>query len=208
MKDEKAKRESAYEPNIAWEDIPDNLGAKELSDIGPNSDLHIDPDIPSEPQPGAARRATSWRPANSLLVLRQQVNSRWPGRNKASDGMIGDRRHCGGSNPTSDHCARVMDGSIGVVTAFDITHDSSSCDAGKLASALIASRDPRIKYIISNGRITSSYSVGSTPPWRSRAYTGSNPHEMHMHLSVKPQKTGRSGYDSDAPWQIEIEGVS
>ena len=41
-----------------------------------------------------------------------------------------------------------------LVTALDITHDpKSGCDAGVIAEVLIASRDPRIKYIIWNRQI-------------------------------------------------------
>lgn len=49
----------------------------------------------------------SWRNAKSLVVLRAQINAAFPSRSKASDGTIGDSRHCPGS---SDHCPKDLDG--------------------------------------------------------------------------------------------------
>src|SRR5688572_4720915 len=66
------------------------------------------------------RAADSWRAGESLLRLKAQVNARFPNRNKSHDGMIGDSAHCPG---TSDHCPNIIDNGVGVVTAFDITHD-------------------------------------------------------------------------------------
>ena len=68
-----------------------------------------------------------WRVAKSLDRLLDQVNQMAPGRSKASDGAIGDPRH---QTQKSDHNPHVTDGSIGVVTARDITHDPKhGCDA-------------------------------------------------------------------------------
>ncbi|MBV5272529.1 MAG: SH3 domain-containing protein [Lamprocystis purpurea] len=142
-----------------------------------------------------------WRVATSLLTLRNQINSLYPARKKASDGTIGDSRHCGGSG-TSDHCARDLGGSVKVVTAMDITHDpASGCDAGRIVSALVASRDERIKYIIWNKRILSS----EVSAWTWRSYNGSNPHSKHFHLSVVPKM---SLFDSTAPWQLSPASTS
>jgi hypothetical protein len=138
-----------------------------------------------------------WRVAKSLLTLREQVNQRAPRRNKASDGTIGDARHC---QRTSDHNPWVRDGSTGVVTAMDITHDPrGGCDANTLAEAIRANRDPRVKYIIWNRRIANSAAIGATPAWAWRRYTGENPHTAHVHISVKPDK---ANYDSTADWTI------
>ena len=35
----------------------------------------------------------SWTLAPALVQLRQELNARWPGRSKASDGTIGDAAH-------------------------------------------------------------------------------------------------------------------
>jgi hypothetical protein len=135
----------------------------------------------------------AWRLAKSLETLRSQVNAAYPGRDKSADGSIGDAAH---ASRASDHNPWVKDGKTGIVTAIDITHDPKvGLDSGKLADALRASRDPRIKYIISNRRICSG--AGGTSPWRWRKYNGANPHNHHVHLSVESKK---SLYDSVEPW--------
>jgi hypothetical protein len=135
----------------------------------------------------------AWRVAKCLEVLREQINKASPSRSKASDGTIGDESH---QSRDSDHNAWVKDGSMGVVTAMDITHDPAhGVDAGKLAEALRVSGDPRIKYIISNRRIANPSIAGGA--WR--PYTGSNPHDKHFHISVQPTK---ALYDSMAAWKL------
>ncbi|HYO15255.1 MAG TPA: hypothetical protein VE685_18820 [Thermoanaerobaculia bacterium] len=136
-----------------------------------------------------------WRVAKSLLVLRDQVNRKAPGRNKDSDGTIGDIIHQGRA---SDHNPWVRDGGVGVVTALDITHDPrSGCDAGVLAESIRGSLDARVKYIIWNRRIANSSSISGQPPWAWRPYNGRNPHDKHVHISVKSEKPS---YDSEAAW--------
>jgi hypothetical protein len=135
----------------------------------------------------------AWRPAKSLIRLRDQINQAAPHRSPASDGTIGDGHH---KTRDSDHNPWVQDGDIGVVTAIDITHDpEDGCDAEQRVEALVRSRDPRIKYIIWNRRIISS----QVQPWVWRNYTGRNPHTKHFHLSVKSDK---ASYDSVEAWQI------
>lgn len=172
-------------------------------------DFHIDPDAPTERAPEVDfGPPTGWRTAKCLDTLKSQVNARWPGRRRESDGMIGDTRHCGGGAPTSsDHCPWVRDDGTGVVTAYDVTHDDRDgmCDADALVEAIRASKDPRVKYIIWNRRIANSSSIQGHPPWTWRPYRGANPHTKHAHISVKPTKDGVSGYDSTASWTIEVE---
>lgn len=135
----------------------------------------------------------AWRPAKSLIQLRDQINQLAPNRSKASDGIIGDARH---ASRDSDHNPWVRDGDVGVVTAMDITDDpDDSCDAEQIVQALVNSRDARIKYIIWNRRIISS----QKQPWVWRDYSGRNPHKKHFHLSVKPDK---AHYDSTEAWQV------
>lgn len=135
-----------------------------------------------------------WRAAASLLVLRKTINENHPNRNKIHDGIIGDERHCA---KNSDHVPWVLDGTVGVVTAIDITHDPhNDCDCNKICASLVRSKDSRIKYIIWNKRICSSV----IKPWKWRTYTGDNPHSTHVHISVKCNK---STYDSKEPWSID-----
>lgn len=128
-----------------------------------------------------------WRLAKSLETLRDQVNAAYPGRNKTSDGTIGDARH---ASSTSDHNPNPA----GVVTAIDITHDPAhGVDIGKIAETLRLSKDPRIKYVICNGRIFSS----KVSPWVWRQYTGTNAHSKHIHVSVDAAL-----YDDARPWPL------
>jgi hypothetical protein len=145
----------------------------------------------------AATSATRWRVAKSLLVLRDQVNQAVPNRSKASDGFIGDAAH---ASRNSDHNPWIRDGNVGVVTAFDITHDpAKGCDSGAIAEAIRGSRDARVKYIIWNRRIANSGPIGGNPAWAWRPYSGTNPHTKHVHISVKPDQ---ASYDSSTEWAV------
>ena len=146
--------------------------------------------------------ATKWRAAKSLKQLQTQVNQAFPNRKKSSDGIIGDTAHCPGS---SDHCPNIIDGGVGVVTGYDITHDpANGCDMGKVTNAVIASEDSRIKYIIYDSRICSSYVQNGIAAWTWRPYSGSNPHTKHAHFSVLAKKTA---YDDTSVWSIIGAGV-
>jgi peptidoglycan hydrolase-like protein with peptidoglycan-binding domain len=118
----------------------------------------------------------SWRLAHGLEHLRSQVNAKWPGRSKDSDGSIGDENH---SARLSDHNP---DGA-GVVHAIDITHDpKGGFDSYAFADMLLAKQDPRLKYVISNRRIGSGPAGPAPGIWRK--YSGANPHDHHCHISI------------------------
>jgi hypothetical protein len=136
------------------------------------------------PAPQVAR----YRTAASLLKLLDQVNALAPKRKKGFDGTIGDAAH---QARKSDHNPNAD----GVVTALDVTHDPPAMDALRLANALRASRDPRIKYVIHNGRIFSS----KVQPWVWRPYSGADPHKHHVHVSVEADA---QLYDNAAPWKL------
>jgi hypothetical protein len=136
----------------------------------------------------------AWRLAKCLETLRTEVNAKWPNRSKDSDGTIGDESH---RTRQSDHNPWVEDGAMGVVTAMDITHDpADGLDSEQLAECLRRSKDPRIKYIISNRKIASS----ENSPWEWRPYTGTNPHNHHVHISVKSDK---AHYDMTSSWPLD-----
>lgn len=137
----------------------------------------------------------AWRVANSLNALFNQFNARYPNRNRASDGSIGDAAH---ATTSSDHNPWVKDGSMGIVTARDFTHDpNNGMDIDRLTDELAATRDPRIKYIIANGWILDSRPGNS--PWQWKKYTGANPHNKHFHLSVMSSK---HLYDDGRAWNL------
>jgi murein L,D-transpeptidase YcbB/YkuD len=141
----------------------------------------------------------TWRTAKSLDILLRQINALSPNRDKSSDGSIGDERH---ASRSSDHNPWVHDAEgNGIVTARDFTNDPKhGVVSDQIAKMLVASRDDRIKYVISNGKIASG-SGQSQPAWVWRKYSGANPHDHHCHVSVKPDK---EHYDDDGPWQLDL----
>lgn len=133
------------------------------------------------------------RLAYSLETLRNQINAEYPGRNKASDGWIGDSEH---QKVASDHNPN----SEGVVTALDITNSpQTDFDAHALADRLLEKRHPDLKYLISNGRI-----AGAWTNWGWVPYHGTDPHENHIHVSVGRGEDGQSTapYDDTTKWNV------
>lgn len=136
-----------------------------------------------------------WRLAKSLEILRSEINAKWPTRARDSDGSIGDANH---ASRSSDHNPWIVDPAGGphVVSAVDITHDPrNGFDSYAFAEWLRTKRDPRIKYVISNRRIFSS----EVAPWQWRRYSGTNPHDHHVHISVQDEK---AKYDDVRSWGI------
>jgi hypothetical protein len=110
--------------------------------------------------------------AGCLLTLREEINAIAPGRNRASDGTIGDSAH---QQRKSDHNP---DGN-GVVRALDVTHDpAAGADMAAIAEHLRERRDPRTKYVIFNRRIFSPRTK-----WAWKDFDG-QPHDHHLHISV------------------------
>lgn len=144
--------------------------------------------------------AVTWRVATSLDVLLADINKAFPNRSKVSDGSIGDAAH---ASRDSDHNPFVVDAAgVGVVRARDFTHDPNhglDCNvlAERLARKLRRGRHPALQsgaYVIWNRRIISRDRIAEG--WR--AYTGSNPHDKHLHLSVALGP----GYDSERAWWV------
>lgn len=133
---------------------------------------------------------STWRLAKSLTVLRNQVDQAWPARSRESDGTIGDQAHQG---TTSDHNPDLL----GVVRALDLTEDPvKEPDIGRLFESLRESRDSRIKYMIYDRHICAGFPGPN--PWVWRAYSGSDPHTGHGHLSVVADIRA----DDTRPWTI------
>lgn len=141
---------------------------------------------------------SAWRPAKSLVVLREQANTLWPDRSKASDGLIGDTAHAATAsdhNPNQD----------GVVCAFDLTHDpASGCNCDAISESIRLHPHPDLKYMIWNGRITRAYDKPGIPKFTWSKYTGADPHTNHVHVSVGVGPDGHSvqPYDDEMPWNI------
>lgn len=127
----------------------------------------------------------AWRLAESLKKLQAEINELAPGRSRVSDGSIGDAAH---STRPSDHNPNGQ----GIVAAIDVTHDpAGGCDGRILSRSLIT--DSRVKYVIFNSRIWKS----RTGQWES--YHGENPHDRHVHVSVKAD-----ALDQAQDWAVRI----
>lgn len=125
-------------------------------------------------------------PAPCLLVMRRQLDLRWPGRDRSSDGIMGD----------SSHQARRSDHNLG--NAIDVTNSENGGPlAGNLAEAfrrqMMSATTGRITYIISENRIASAVSQ-----WRWRIYGGPNPHHTHCHISIAAWAR-----DVIRPWKLD-----
>lgn len=118
-----------------------------------------------------------------------EANRLAPGRDRRSDGTIGDAKHrarVSDHNPAAD----------GYVYAGDLDHDPvGGLDAHAFAAELVRRRDPRVKYVITRGRMASSYPAGGYPAWAWRPYYGSNGHFEHVHVSIHA-----SHRDDLRPW--------
>ncbi len=142
----------------------------------------------------------TWRVAKSLDQLLRQINILYPNRDRSSDGSIGDASH---QSRSSDHNPWVKGpGGVWIVTARDFTNDPiHRMSSDDLAHTIINSRDERVKYVISNRRICSG-SNQDKPAWKWRPYTGTNPHDHHCHVSVKPTE---ALYDDVSPWRMLMQ---
>lgn len=114
--------------------------------------------------------------ARSLSKLREQVNERWPKRDKASDGWIGDAAH---NARKSDHNPDYADG--GVVRALDIDKDGINVD--ELLKVVVGA--DWVAYVIWNRRIW-THAKGWQP------YTGTNGHTAHVHISIRHTKAAEN----------------
>lgn len=134
---------------------------------------------------------SSWFVAPALKTLFAEINSVWPNRDKSTDGTIGDAAHSSRDsehNPNDDPKDSVPDGAV---TAADI--DKDGINVKKLLNKLIG--DDRVWYVIHDGTIWSR-----THGWIARRYTGTNPHEGHIHVSLVQSK---AAVNSTKAWGLK-----
>ena len=136
--------------------------------------------------------AGNWFLAPSLVALRTEANTRWPDRDKSSDGSVGDTSHAArpsDHNPDRSKEAKAR-GVEGIVRAYDLDEDldGTTTDNGAelrwWVDHLVATRDPRIAYLIYEGQIWRSYAKPGIPAWTPAPYTGVNDHLHHVHASI------------------------
>lgn len=128
--------------------------------------------------------------APCLKALGDEVTAAWPGVKwptvSVGDGWVGDTSHAARK---SDHNPDWDSG--GVVRAVDIGIEGR--DAQRILKATIG--DDRVWYVIHKGTIYSR-----TYGWTARAYTGSNPHNHHIHISIRHD---RAAEQDTAAWLTE-----
>jgi peptidoglycan hydrolase-like protein with peptidoglycan-binding domain len=147
--------------------------------------------------PPAALRASAlfeWHLAPSLSALRTEINTRWPNRDRSSDGAIGDLRHQSGTNShnPAGYPGGPAYGTRGAVHALDIT--ANGIDVDLVLRAVIG--DSRIWYVIHNGQIWSR-----TTSWAPLPYRG-DPHTTHIHINLREDSQGAaiSAENDSRPW--------
>jgi len=117
----------------------------------------------------------SWKLAAAADTLRKQVNSRYPKRDKSSDGTIGDQAH---KRRISDH----NPDKSGYVMALDLDEDGwpAHTFADQLIQYMRTSGDRRIKNVVYEGRVASGTYTDELWVWRSAPTLG---HAHHIHIS-------------------------
>ncbi len=106
----------------------------------------------------------------AIAVLRQ-ATALFPRRKKASDGLLPSAAHVKQS-PDSDHNTGL---------AVDLTHDpKGGIDCADIFEKL--KEDKRVSYLIFQGKIWSRQKAREG----NRKYSGSNPHNKHLHISINP----------------------
>lgn len=129
----------------------------------------------------------AWRLNTALTNWREAVNSRYPNRDKTSDGTIGDEAH---QQTPSDH----NPDADGTVDAWDMDVNLRSGNDSAAIEQLkrVFQAHPAARYWIHNRQIAHR-STG----WVRKPYTGDNPHDKHVHWN-----SNEATEDSTAPWII------
>lgn len=137
----------------------------------------------------------AWVLTRGLTTWRNEINSVFPGRDKTTDGSVGDLAHQGGAsghNPDRTGNPEYRDGdALDEVRAIDVDRDlvpGSGVDWMLRVVRFVVERARRgeyvpFRYIIycpAGGKPTIwSRSTG----WAARNYTGANRHDKHAHFS-------------------------
>lgn len=127
------------------------------------------------------------RLAPVLLRGRAVIDSRWPHRDRASDGWIGDPSHQG---RVSDH----NENSRHIVDAIDVDMFGGPDQVHRPSIVAGAILHPSVHYVIFDRRI-----FNREDRFRPRVYHGINPHTGHCHVSIQQAMTAEN---STAGWPI------
>lgn len=150
----------------------------------------------------AAYPAPPWHLAGSLVSLKAAVDAHWPGRDKRSDGGIGNAAHQA-EGSASDHNPWLNN----TVRAYDFTATQpgvSGVDGAWLAEMLRiagATGDNRLAGrsgdLNDNGYVIWDHHITTPDFSRWVPYDGADPHVTHVHVSVTRDP---AGYEDGRPW--------
>ena len=116
----------------------------------------------------------------AAIAVLKQATALFPKRKKLSDGLLPSLAHLKAS-PNSDHNTGL---------AVDLTHDpDKGIDCAVIFEKL--KEDKRVDYLIFQGKIWSQVRRKEG----NRKYTGSNPHNKHLHISID-----RAYSNDTSPW--------
>lgn len=145
------------------------------------------------------------RSCRSLLQLQDEIQRTFPGREQ-NKGFITGYPQGAVNGAMSGHYPDHQ----GVTYAYDIGVDIEGDgtgllprDAEWLANYLCEKMNPRFQYLIYRGRIR-----GNHTKWQWWPYSGSSPHNDHIHISIvdlqygEPSGVSRSVTDSTASWGV------
>ncbi len=147
----------------------------------------------------------AWELVPCLVRLRWELDRIAPGRDRATDGAIGDANHSSTSDHTPDEISDALRGkdadSRNEVHAVDLDVDLRTADLSMeevvqhILGRCRSGAEKRLRYIIFNHRIWSASSG-----WRQQAYTGPSPHTGHAHFSASYDTAHEA---STASWYLE-----
>lgn len=135
----------------------------------------------------------NWFLTPGALPLIDEVMAFWP-QNHAADGTVAGRGH-DDRNPKSDHRPRPFNSEPGVVRALDVGEVVEN-DGWRFAEMLRKTQDPRIKYVLHEDMIFSSYPRMNREPWTWAPLRIGHP--THVHISF----TTLADTDT-SPWNLE-----
>lgn len=146
-----------------------------------------------------------WRVAGGVLAWHRDLQAGYPAAAppatpKVAWGTVADAAH----TSTSDHAPKDFPGwGQDIVTAGDAPHRPElGLDMATVTEAMRKARDVRVKYVIFNRRIFSSYSTPARSAWTWGPYSNAStdPHTDHAHLSV----VGDPRADGTQPWEVGV----
>ena len=133
----------------------------------------------------------SYRLCTAGVQLREEINHRYPRRDTASDGWLGDAAH---RQRRSDHNPN----GAGVVRALDV--DKDGIPAGSIVELVRKMGKAGDRRLVGGYLIWQAQIAGTHTGWNWHKYTGTNPHTQHFHVSFADQS---SDYDRRGSWGIK-----